>query len=366
MNLKEKAGALPSVPGVYHMKDSLGNIIYVGKSKNLKNRVGSYFQTSSSRSPKVEKLIRNLKDFEYITTDTEFEAFLLECKLIKDIKPRYNRLMKNSLSYTYIKINLAEKHPGIETANTISENENALYFGPYTSKNTVEKAIQDLKEFYKIICSSQNRHGTACLNYSLGLCIGICLEDREITEQYNSIINKIISLFNGTDSNLLKEMEEKMLAASSKYDFEAAAKYRDCIGSVTYLINSRKTIEFSQENKNLVMLESLNEHLIKLFLIHRNKILFSETYNIKDISVEELKELIKSNVASYFKTDTYISYNNINRAELDEAQIIYSYLKSSKCKYMIIPDKCLDPNFNSNLEKSIDRLLCLYNIITNL
>jgi excinuclease ABC subunit C len=328
VDLKEKVAALPSVPGVYLMKDSLGSIIYVGKSKNLKSRVGSYFQNSNSRSPKVEKLIKNLKDFEYITTDTEFEAFMLECKLIKEIKPRYNKLMKNSLSYTYITIKLAEKHPGIEISSTISHKESELYFGPYTSSNTVEKALQGIKEFYKIICNNQNRHGTACLNYSLGLCIGICLDNPEATAQYNSIINKITSLLDGTDTSILREMEEKMLVASSEFDFEAAARYRDRIDAVTYLINSRKSIEFSQKNKNIVMFESINENLTKLFLISRNKILFSETYNTNEVSPDQLNQLAKIKAAEYFKADTSDSNKELTRDEIDEAQIIYGYLKS--------------------------------------
>ena len=132
MNPKEKAKQLPSSPGVYLMKDSYGSIIYVGKSKNLKNRVSSYFQESSTHSNKVIKLVQHLKDFDIIQTDTEFEAFILECKLIKEIQPLYNRLMKNPQSYTYIRIVMDRSSQRIELANRMNEDDGNLYFGPYT------------------------------------------------------------------------------------------------------------------------------------------------------------------------------------------------------------------------------------------
>jgi excinuclease ABC subunit C len=356
VNLKEKVKALPATPGVYLMKDSLGSIIYVGKSKNLKNRVGSYFQKSNTRSPKVEKLILNLKDFDYISTDTEFEAFLLECKLIKEIKPRYNRLMKNSMSYAYIKIDISEEYTSIDVSNTIDEKKGAIFFGPYTSKNTVEKALQSLKEFYKILCNSHKRHGTACLNYSLGLCIGICLEDPVVPGKYRDIINKIIALLNGSDISVLAEMEEKMHTASSEFDFEAAGKYRDYISTVTYLLNSRKIIEFSQANKHIIMLEEIDELTIKLFLIRRNKILHSETIIIKVISKDELIELIKSKAISYFQIERSLSAQEITRDEIDEAQIIFSYLKNNTAPYTSVPEDLISMKQSSELEEMISRL----------
>ena len=317
VDLKEKIRALPSVPGVYLMKDSLGGIIYVGKSKNLKNRVGSYFQNIKSRTPKVEKLIKNLKDFEYIITDTEFEAFMLECTLIRELKPRYNRLMKNPLSYTYIKIESGKKYPSIEiSSNAHSENKHTLYFGPYTNKNATEKAIQGIKDFYKINCNYNYKNGTSCLSYSLDLCIGMCLEVATTTKQYENIICKIIASLNDTDNTLLKEIEEKMLIASKEFDFETAAKYRDYITSVTYLTNNRKAIKFAEENKNIVMIEPLNEHLIKIFLIKKNNVLFSQTYNIKDINAKQLNETIKISIIHYFKTITRFPIE-VNKDEID-------------------------------------------------
>ncbi|AGK99418.1 UvrB/UvrC motif-containing protein [Clostridium pasteurianum] len=356
MNLKEKIRELPSSPGVYLMKDSLNSIIYVGKSKNLKNRVGSYFQNSKSHSPKVIKLVKNLKDFDYILTDTEFEAFILECKLIKTIKPIYNRQMKNPKSYSYIKIIVNEKYPGIEISNESSEIDGNIYFGPYTSRNTVERGIDGIKEFCKILCSNNFRKTSSCLNYSLGLCIGMCLDNTPI-KQYLNIFDKIIKLLGGDDKSLLTEMEHKMNSLSDNFDFEKAAKYRDYISAVNYLIDKFKVIEFAEENKNIALLEPLGDNIIKFFLIKGNKLLFSKKYILKDI--ENLKSIMKNNILFYFKDKGSKNLIGIGKEDIDEAQIIYSYLKnkSNSCNYVIISEKCFSSLNEASINKILDKLL---------
>lgn len=356
MNLKEKVKNLPSCPGVYLMKDSLNTVIYVGKSKNLKSRVGSYFQDSKSHPPKVVKLVKNLKDFDYILTDTEFEAFILECKLIKEIKPIYNKLMKSPKSYSYIKIKINEKYPDIERSNEIVKNDGNLYFGPYTNKNTVEKGIQGIKEFNKILCNGNPRKASACLNYSLGLCIGICMND-ERQEQYLDIIDKIINLLNGTDKYIIEAMENKMNSLSENLDFECAAKYRDYISAVNYLINKAKVVEYTNENKNIVLLEHLSDDTVKFFLIKGNKILFSEKYILTDYKVEQLKLIFKNNILSYFDNKIQTDALEIGKEEIDDAQIIYTYLKNSSnnCKHTVIPDKLL--NKTNDIDNFLNKLL---------
>ena len=149
MTLKEKVKNLPSSPGVYLMKDVHDGIIYVGKAKNLKRRVQSYFQNSKSHSPKTVKLVNNIKNFDYILTDTEFEAFMLECKLIQELKPFFNRQMKNPKSYAYILIKTDEEIPKIEVTNFPIGGKNNQIFGPYRNKNTAAKAVQGMKDFLK-------------------------------------------------------------------------------------------------------------------------------------------------------------------------------------------------------------------------
>jgi excinuclease ABC subunit C len=358
MNLKKKVSSLPSAPGVYLMKDSQNSVIYVGKSKNLKSRVGSYFQNSKSHSPKVVKLVKNINDFEYLLTDTEFEAFLLECQLIQEIKPIYNKKMKSPRSYCYIKITINEKYPDIEFSNECNTSDRNLYFGPYTSKNTVEAAIQGIKECCKIMCTNKSKKGAACLNYSLGLCIGTCINE-DTKEKYNLIMQSIINLLSSYDKGILNEMEAAMNAASEKFDFESAAKYRDYISKVNYLIGRKEVIEFTEENKNIAMIEYLTNDSFKFFIIKGRKVLFSENYVIDSSDLEDVKTAIKKSILSYFKNEAPKTSIEISKDEIDEAQIIFSYLKGQKsnCRHVVIPEEWLNDETANNITSAINELL---------
>lgn len=358
VDLKEKVKKLPSSPGVYLMKDSLNTIIYVGKSKNLKNRVGSYFQNSKSHSPKVVKLVKNLKNFEYILTDTEFEAFMLECKLIKELKPIYNRLMKSPKSYSYIKVKINEKNPDIAISSEANTGDGNFYFGPYTSTNNVARALQGIKEFYKILCYNNGGKASSCLTYSLNLCIGMCLYDTA-REQYLIILDKILKLLNGTDKSIIAEMETKMISASEEFDFETAAKYRDYLTAVNYLVNTTKIVEFTKENKNIALLENLKDDIFKFFLIKGNKVLFSKKYKLENLNLEKLKSLLKDNILSYLNDTALENIIEIGKDEIDETQIIYAYLKnkSNNCKHILISEKWLKASNNMNIDKALNKLL---------
>ncbi|WP_139904493.1 GIY-YIG nuclease family protein [Clostridium thermarum] len=335
MDLKEKIKALPSSSGIYLMKDSQGTIIYVGKSKNLKNRVSSYFQKSKNRSPKVEKLVMNLKDFEYILTDTEFEAFMLECKLIKKYKPRYNRLMKNPLAYNFIGISKSEPYPTLEIIYSPFSKDKYIYWGPYSSKGIVEKAVQGIKECCMIMCSNPTKKNSSCLNYSLGLCLGTCL-GKVTNEQYREIIERIMALFNGSDHSIIEEMERIMLSASENFDFETAAKYRDYITALTSILNKKKVIEFAEENNGIILVEKLDEEYFKLFIIKGNKILYTERYCLQTTDIQKLVKEVQKSPHNYINPALLKASIEVNIDEIDEAQIIYSYLKSNKCQYWLI------------------------------
>lgn len=355
MNPKEKAKKLPTSPGVYLMKDSNGDILYVGKSKNLKNRVNSYFQASRNHPPKIERLVKNLKDFDFITTDTEFEAFILECQLIKKLKPIYNKQMKTPSSYVYIEINSNDKDKRINIVANPNKNSSSMFFGPYSSKNTVEKAIKGIKEFYKIDCSGLYNN-SACLNYSMGLCIGMCL-DETASMKYDEIINKIIRLLKGTDIEVLEKMTEKMNDASENCRYEIAAKYRDYINALKSLINKEKAIKFIDDNKNIVVVESIDNLVIKLFLIKGKRVVFKEKYNLDNFSNEELHLEIRSKIINYFKEDISKQRMEIKKEDIDEIQIVYNYLKNSNCKHTIISPEWLNPKDYSSIDRAISILI---------
>lgn len=336
------------------MKDSKGQILYVGKAKSLKKRVQSYFQNSKGHSPKVKKLVTHLKDFDYLLTDTEFDAFMLECHLIKEIKPMYNRMMKSPQSFIYLVINLNKKVPSFEISYEPIESENVLIFGPFTSRSTVERAITGIKECFKINCGHLAVKNSACLNYSLGTCNGVCLGESAL-EEYNMIINKVIRFLERTDMSLLEEMEKLMLAASEQFDFEAAAKYRDWIEMVKSLISKEKLIEFTEQNHNIITIEQLENNKFKYFLIHRTQILHCDIVQIKE-AFDQLIDQLYSNSLNFFKNINDKSFTDVSRDEIDEAQIIYSYLNSNNCKHLIVPKRWLNPT-STKLTKELQKLV---------
>lgn len=355
MNLKEKARNLPKTPGVYFMKDSLGNIIYVGKSKNLKSRVSSYFQNSKSHSPKIIRLVNNIKDLDYTETDTELEALLLECTMIRKFKPTYNKLMKNPKSYCHIKVKTSDDYPYIRVSLSQfkeRKEKGSVYFGPFTNKRRVKKAIKGVKEYFKILCNHSRQTGSYCLNYSLGFCMGICIKQLS-KEESNSIFMKIIDLFNGIDKSVINALEDKMNLCSKRLDFEEAIKYRDYLIAINHIISKNKIIEFTKENKLIIAYEYLDDEEFKFFIIKGNKILFSEKYEIKS-DLNNFKNLIKEKIISLFN-DYKDEDIEITSETIDKSQIIYSYLKNNVgIKYMKIIDKSIINNqelLNIELEK---------------
>jgi excinuclease ABC subunit C len=357
--IKEKVRNLPSTPGVYLMKDSRGSIIYVGKAKNLKRRVKSYFQQSKAHPQKIIKLVSNIQDFDILLTDTEFEAFMLECKLIRELKPLFNKMMKSPQAYSYVAIDKDRKYRDIVITNHRDEQDGRLYFGPFPSKNRVETAIIGIKEAYKILCSNPKHQHSLCFNHSIGLCIGMCGGEPALQEYYD-IIEDIIALLNGENRLILDNMKKEMAEAAAVFDFEAAAQYRDRIDAIQFLLQKERVIEFTEENKNLVVLENLSEGSFKLFLIKRNEILFSKTLNIDSTEVHQLCSFITKT----FNDKVFPAGTHIKRDELDEAQIIYNYLKSSNCRYKTIPDKWIQNHKDKNIENAITKLIYQKQTIT--
>ncbi|WP_181395899.1 GIY-YIG nuclease family protein [Cytobacillus oceanisediminis] len=334
------------------MKDSQGQILYVGKAKNLKNRVQSYFRNSKHHSPKIKKLVKHLRDFDYILTDTEFEAFMLECQLIQNIKSLYNRMMKSPQSFIYISISLTGKQRKIDIAYNPIENDGKVYFGPFTSRSNVERALRGLKECFKLDCSNPNGKNSACLNYSLGSCLGRCLGG-PAEQQYNDILDRFIGFLKGTDMSILEDMNQMMLNASETFDFEAASAYRDHTQAVSSLLKKEKVIEFTEENHNIVAIERLTDSTLKLFIIKRTDILFSQNY----AAAGNIEEKIKTNILACFKQDEVNAAQDVRRHEIDVAHIIYRYLHSGSCSYLIIPENSLDPENHSILDLALKNFL---------
>lgn len=345
------------------MKDSTGSIIYVGKSKNLKSRVSQYFQSSKNHSPKVIKMVKNIKDFDYIRTDTELEALLLECELIVKLQPAYNRQMKNPKGYCYIRISINEEYPGINISIE-EEKDGALYFGPYRSLSKVERAVKCLEEELKIRrCTRFNTgHLSGCLNYHLGGCPGPCI--KQITaEEYMNRIDLVLELLSGKSTLIIDQLTGAMIKAAEELDFIRAAKLRDDIEALRIIENKVLVSASTSKRRNIIALEPFEHNAIKVFFIKGNKILGKDTifYNNEYLEQEEVSALSKDIVEKallYLKghkdNDTKIS-----KQELDEQQIIYSYLSHNKGKlhYSALPASYLKSSNCSNLLKKVEVLI---------
>lgn len=355
MDLKEKVRQLPDNPGVYIMKDSHDNIIYVGKAKNLKNRVSQYFRSSSGHSPKILRMIEGIRDFNYILTDTEFDALLLECSLIKKIKPMYNSLLKNHQKYVYININIDEKYPTLEIA--LEKKGEGLNFGPYNSLNIADRGISVIKENIKIRhCKSLSSKNAGCLKYQLGFCAAPCTSELSDIE-YRKLIDHAINILKGGKSDLVKQLDSKMKAAADILDFDKAARYRDDVRALKHLMNKGKTIRFTGENRIVVAVERIEGSEYKTFLIYGSSIIFKEKYMFtgdKDDLQQHLISMILKNAEDLQKSDSA----SLDKQDMDQAQIIYSYLKNKKeCSHIVIPKNWLKKKELSKLELRMKRLV---------
>ena len=353
MNIKEKVKNLPLTPGVYLMKDQEGTVIYVGKAKSLKKRVQTYFQNSAAHPQKIKKMVANINDFHVLHTDTEFEAFLLECKLIKEFKPLFNKKMKSHLPYSYIAIKMDGPYRKISIASEKSEGRGTIYFGPYTSMIYVRKAIENLKDYFKINCL-QPLKGSPCLNYTLGKCNGLCLGGSGV-EHYNRIVEKFISFLQGSDVEILDDLEQKMNHASQDYQFEEAAKYRNYMKSFSILLYKENMIQFTEGNKNIVVVEWINDSTLKVFLIKGHKVIFSKEFQPEKFGKlsDEIRDIIFTSFHQIEKRKSVV----IGKEELDEAQIIYSYLNGGNARYIVIPEEWLDDREHEKVDISIDQLI---------
>jgi Nuclease subunit of the excinuclease complex len=355
MDIKETLQQLPKTPGVYMMSDSLGNIIYVGKAKNLKNRVSQYFRNQKDRAPKVEEMIRNISTFKYQVTDTELDAFIEECRLIREIKPRYNKQLKNTCNYLYIKIP-TELYPKISITKE-KTNDGALYFGPFTSPHRVETAVKYLNEFYPIRkCTSPGlvKRANGCLFQQLGSCMGVCTGQIS-PEEYRILIQKIQFLLNGNEMEVFQELSKRIGLAIENLQFENAALYTEYYQGLKHVIGKQRLVNSSAKERNILAVEFINTEISKLFFIKGSKLIYREVINILTEDSQELREHLKQLIRNKFVTENS-NKGGLSQDDIDEAQIIYSYLKKNKTIISYsIPFTCLKTE--TSLEVRVNKIV---------
>ncbi len=287
-NFEEELKKLPREPGVYIMRNDKDVILYVGKAVNLHNRVRSYFRENIGRGPAIDQMVSQVARFEYIVTDSELEALVLENNLIKENSPKYNTLLKDDKTYPYIKVTVGEDYPRIQFSRTMKKDK-SKYFGPYTSAAAVKDTIELLNKLYFLrTCSRSLPRDIGlerpCLNYHIRQCLAPCqgYVDRE---QYRQQVSKALEFLNGNYSPILKELEGKMKAAAETLDFEAAAGYRDLYNSVRQVSQKQKITDSAGEDKDIIALyQDESEAVVQVFFVRDGRLIGREHYYMTHVS----------------------------------------------------------------------------------
>lgn len=336
-DIYEELKKLPDKPGVYLMKDIDGSIIYVGKAINLKKRVRQYFQSSKNKDLKVISMVKKISEFEYIITDNELEALILEANLIKKHKPKYNILLRDDKQYPYIKITLNEKFPRILKVRQVKKDK-SKYFGPYTSTGAVNDTIDIIRKLYPLRTCNLNLEGKPkdrpCLNYHIGRCLGPCF--KKIDEKnYMNMVNEIILFLNGKEDKLIELMENKMKEAAKCLDFEKAARYRDKINSLKHMLEKQKIVSVNRENQDVIAFaKGIDEAVVVVFFIRDGKILGREHYIITNVMEKTRDEIISSFIKQFYLGASFVPKEILVEEDFSDRQVVMKWL-SEKTKTKI-------------------------------
>lgn len=295
---------LPDKPGVYLMKNSLGEIIYVGKAKVLKNRVKSYFQNSKNHSEKVRVMVKNIAEFEYIVTDSEMEALILECNLIKKHSPRYNIALKDDKFYPFIKITIQDDFPKVFVTRNYAKDA-SKYFGPYTNGTAVYETINLIYKIFpirtcKLVIKENGEKVRPCLNYHIKKCVGPC-GGHISKEKYNEMISDIIDILNGKDNYLVKNLKEDMERAAEELDFEKAASLRDKILAIENIVEKQKIFKTMEGDEDFINIDQdEKDSCIQIFFSRDGKILGREHFIFENTANDSIAEILAEFITSFY------------------------------------------------------------------
>ncbi len=325
---------LPDKPGVYIMKNSLGEVIYVGKAKVLKNRVRQYFQNSKNHSEKVRAMVKNIAEFEYIVTDSEMEALILECNLIKKYSPRYNIALKDDKFYPFIKITTNEDFPRVYVTRNFAKDGNR-YFGPYTNGTAVYEVMGLIKKLFPLrTCKKAIVEGgeptRACLNYHINLCKAPCAGYIS-KDEYWEMIDEIINILNGTDTSIIKKLKLEMEKAAEELEFEKAAKIRDRILAIELISEKQKMFTVKEGDEDFIDLYTdEKDGCAQVFFVREGKVTGREHFMIENISYDPVEEVISSFIASFYGGTAQIPKTIYVPEEIEDQELIEKFLTEKR------------------------------------
>ena len=309
-DIQEELKKLPGKPGVYLMHDEKDEIIYVGKAVSLKNRVRQYFQSSRNKGVKIDQMVTHIRRFEYIITDSELEALVLECNLIKEHRPKYNTMLMDDKAYPFIKVTVEEPFPRVMLARRMVKDK-ARYFGPYTSAGAVKDTIELIRKLYYV--RSCNRRlprdigkERPCLNYHIHQCKAPC-QGYISQEKYRESIQEVLKFLGGNYDGILKELEEKMQKASEELEFERAIEYRELISSVQKIAQKQKITDTAGEDRDILAVASEKEDaVVQVFFIRGGRLIGRDHFYLKIGEEDETGEILSSFIKQFYAGTPYI------------------------------------------------------------
>ena len=346
-NIEEEVKKLPSKPGVYLMHDEKDEIIYVGKAISLKNRVRQYFQSSRNKGPKIEQMVTHIRRFEYIVTDSELEALVLECNLIKEHRPKYNTMLMDDKGYPFIKVTVNEAYPRVMLARTMQKDK-AKYFGPFTSASAVKDTIELIRKLYNIRNCNRNLpkdigKERPCLNYHIKQCNAPC--QGFISEaDYRESIQEVIRFLSGHYDSVLKELQSKMQDASENMEFEKAIEYRELLTSVKQIAEKQKITDSRGEDKDrdiVAIAKDAEDAVVQVFFVRGGRLIGRDHFFLHNAVESTERELLTSFVKQFYASNPFIPAELILQEEIEECELLEQWLtkKREHRVYVKVPKK---------------------------
>lgn len=340
-DFEDEIKKLPEQPGVYLMHDKDDKVIYVGKAKILKNRVRQYFRKNSNHTPKVLAMVKHVAYFEYIMTDSEREALVLECNLIKKYRPKYNILLKDDKQYPYIKVSINEPYPRVFMTRKL-ENDGAKYYGPYMGKGTIKNTLEIIRKLFKPPTCSRKfpqdiRKGRPCLNYHINTCFAPCT-GKISKEEYRKVFFEICRFLEGRHADLIKDLTREMYDASAAMQYERAAACRDKIKSIEEVMDRQKITSTSKHNDVDVIAAAYEGELayIEVFFIRDGRIIGRENYRIEHANGSDCSDMITDFIKQFYGDCDFMPDEIICEAEPQDKELLSEWLREIKGRKVTI------------------------------
>ncbi len=338
--IEEELKKLPGKPGVYIMHGEKDEIIYVGKAVSLKNRVRQYFQSSRNKGAKIEQMVTHITRFEYIVTDSELEALVLECNLIKEHRPKYNTMLKDDKTYPFIKVTVNEPYPRVLFSRTMKKDK-AKYFGPYTSSTAVKDVIELVRKIYMVRSCNRNLprdcgKDRPCLYYHMKQCTAPC-QGNVSEEAYKQNIGQVLHFLNGNYKETIDQLTEKMMAASEEMRFEDAAGYRDLINSIRRIGERQKITTYGEEDRDIIAVamdesEDLREQdaVVQVFFMRGGRLIGRDHFFLRVARGDTKAQVLSSFLKQFYAGTPFIPAEIMMQTEIEDGEIIEDWLTARR------------------------------------